>query len=151
MNEINVEKIMDEIRAQIPGQEEGWAALRFEDIPMADVAENGGEKTFDRRELDKSLAAASGREQLAFFRSIPGGRVKGLAKRAVRKLIRFCVEPICLDASAFHQSVLSALQNLRRFVGEMLTQNKRRDAEIALLRAEVKELRRRIDELERKA
>lgn len=151
MNEINVEKIMDEIRAQIPGQEEGWAALRFEDIPVADVGESGPEKPFDKRELDKSLALASGREQLAFFRPLPDGRVKGLAKRVVRKLIRFCVEPICLDASAFHQAVLSALQNLRRFVGEMLMQNKRRDAELSLLRAEVEELRRRIDELERKA
>ena len=151
MNEINVEKIMDEIRAQIPRQEEDWAQLRFEDIPVADETETGREKPFDKRELDKCVAAASGKEQLAFFRPLPDGRVKGFAKRVVRKLIRFCVEPICLDASAFHQSVMGVLQSLRRFVGEMLAQQKRRDAEVALLRAEVEELRRRLDEVERKA
>ena len=151
MNDINVEKIMDEIRARLPQQEEDWKALRFEDIPVAGEGEDCREKPFDKRELDKSLAAASGKEQLAFFRPMPDGRVKGFAKRVVRKLIRFCVEPICLDASAFHQSVMGVLQSLRRFVGEMLAQNKRRDAEIALLRAEVEELRRKIDELEPKA
>ena len=151
MNEINVEKIMDEIRAQIPQQEEGWEELRFEDIPVTAEGEEAREKPFDKREMDKSLAAASGKEQLAFFRPMPDGSVKGFAKRVVRKLIRFCVEPICLDASAFHQSVMGVLQSLRRFVGEMLAQNKRRDAEMALLRAEVEELRRKIDELEPKA
>lgn len=151
MEEINVEKIMEEIRAGIPVQEDGWAALRFEDIPVENGSEEAlGEGSFDQREFEKCVSAASGGWQVNFFRPIPGGRVKGFFKRVVRKLIRFCLEPICIEVTAFNKAVLHSLQSLRRFVKETLAQNKRRDAELALLRREVAELRERLDALEKR-
>lgn len=147
MNEINVEKIMEEIRARIP-HEEVAEAPRFEDIPVV----NGGEEAggaFVRQELEKSISELSGSWEVSFFRPLSGG-VKGLFKRVVRKLIRFCVEPIAQEATAFHKGVLRALQSFRRFVAESTAQNKRRDEEIDELRAQVEQLRTRLAELERR-
>ncbi|MBE6970006.1 MAG: hypothetical protein E7442_07830 [Ruminococcaceae bacterium] len=150
MNEINVEKIMNEIRAQIPEQESGWAALRFEDIPMENSGEEVSAAAFDKRDFEKSVTALAASEQVEYFRPIPGGKVKSFTKRIVRKLIRFCVEPICQEVSAFHGLLLRAFQELRRFVAETAAQNRRRDAELELLRRETEELRARLDELERR-
>ena len=150
MNEINVEKIMAEIRAQIPEQDADWAALRFEDIPVENGVEEQSAAPFDKRGFDRNITALAAAEQVAFFRPIPGGKLKSLTKRVVRKLIRFCVEPICQEVSAFHSGALRIFRELRRFVSETSAQNKRREAEIALLRSEVKELRERIEELERR-
>lgn len=151
MNDINVERIMEEIRAQIPAQDADWAALRFEDVPMESAGEEVSEAVFDKRDFEKSVSALGAMEQVEFFHPIPGGRVKSFAKRLVRKLIRFCVEPICQEVTAFHAGLLRAFQELRRFVADSVAQNKRREAEIALLRSQVEELRSRIEELERRA
>ena len=150
MNEINVEKIMAEIRAQIPGQDADWAALRFEDVPMESTGEELSAAAFDKRAFEKSVAALGAMDTVEFFHPIPGGRIKTFAKRVVRKLIRFCVEPICQEISAFHGALLRAFQELRGFVTETVNQNKRREAEIALLRAQLEELQGRIEELERR-
>jgi len=150
MNEINIEKIMDEIRAQIPEQEEGWAELRFEDVPVENGTEGLG-GAFDKRELDRGVMALSACTEVEFFRPVPGGSVKSFVKRVLRKLIRFCIEPICQDISRFHRASASALRELRRFVTATGAAHRRQEEELALLRAEVETLRARVEELERRA
>ena len=150
MNEINVEKIMNEIRAQIPAQESDWATLRFEDIPLENAGEGSGTSAFEKRNFEKAVSALAAAEQVTFFHPIPGGKVKRFVKRVLRKLIRFCVEPICQDISAFHALLLRVFRELRCFVTETVAQNRRRDVELEQLRRETEALRARLDELERR-
>ena len=151
MNEINVEKIMNEIRAQIPAQESDWATLRFEDIPLENAGEGSGTSAFEKRNFEKAVSALAAAEQVTFFHPIPGGKVKRFVKRVLRKLIRFCVEPICAEVTDFHKRVARSLQHMRRFVSQYRAESLRREEELEALRAEVEALRGRVEELERKA
>ena len=151
MNEINVEKIMDEIRRQIPAEEAGWEKLRFEDIPVENGCGAESEGAFDRREFDHEVKSLAAQSTVSYFHPIPGGKLKRFVKRVLRKLIRFCVEPICEEVAAFQKRVVSSLQHMRRFVGRYNADCLRREEELEELRAEVALLRSRIEELERKA
>ena len=151
MDEVNVEKIMEEIREELPAQEERWAKIRFEEIPWDGEAGlpaqsgQGGPFSMERleEETDRSIQCCG----IAFFRPLPGG-VKGLFKRAVRKLIRFCVEPIAQEVSRFHIAAASALDSIRHFVREQRKNDRRRDEELAGLRQRVAELEERLAVLE---
>lgn len=151
MNEINVEKIMDEIRAQIPEGEAGWEKLRFEDVPVENgsIPESGG--LFERAEFDQEVKRLAASCEVEYFHPIPGGKLKRFVKRVLRKLIRFCVEPICAEVTDFHKRVARSLQHMRRFVSQYRAESLRREEELEALRAEVEALRGRIEELERKA
>lgn len=152
MNGIDTEVIMENIRAQLPEEEESWAAVRFEDIPVdaAAAAESDGTGAFDKDDFEKNVVAAAESWPVPYYRELPDGKVKGFFKRVVRKLIRFCVEPIAQDVANFQQAVSRALGALRRFVSEQSARERRYEEEIAQLRSEVKELEDRIRELEKK-
>lgn len=152
MDGIDVSKIMEEVRASIPEREEDWQRLRFEDIPIdasAGTVESG-EGSFDREEFDRAAVQVSESWNAPFFRDIPGGRVKVFFKRVVRKLIRFCLEPITQDVTGFQHAVARCMAGLRRFMGEQLGAERRHEAEIAALQTRVEELEARLEELEKK-
>ena len=150
MDDIDVEKIMDEVRAQAARERPVWEAVRFEDIPLdTDAAgdEPGGAAAPE--ELERDVAEAREHWRVAFFRPIQGGRLKGFFKRAVRKLIRFCVEPVTLEVTAFNRSVARCLGSLLRFTSRQREADARRDAELEALRARADALKRRLEALEK--
>lgn len=152
MNGIDTEVIMENIRAQLPEEGESWAAVRFEDIPVdaSAAAEGDGGGRFDQEDFEKNVIRAAESWPVPYYRELPDGKVKGFFKRVVRKLIRFCVEPIAQDVAAFQQAVSRALGALRRYVTERTAAERRYEEELTRLRDQVKELEDRVRELEKK-
>ena len=142
MNPMDTEQIMDSIRERIPDTENGWDIVRFEDIPVSDcdgASVNTGK--FDRVSLEKSVSEAGSLSTIPYYRPIPGSRIKALFKKIIRKLIRFCVEPVAQDATNFNLATASSLRAMRRFTLEQSAADQQRDAEM-------EELRRRVEVLE---
>ena len=150
MENMDMEKIMEDIRASLPDSEEGWARIRFEVIPVdaAASAEESGTGHFDQEEFDKNAIRAGETWPVPYYRDIPGGKVKVFFKRVVRKLIRFCVDPITQDVTAFQQAVSRCLTSLRRYISEQFAAQRRQEAELDQLRRQVEELTERVRELE---
>ena len=150
MTEINVEKIMREIRADMAAEEArtepGFEEIAVDGIDLSQI----GESAADCLALERNLAAMTVGWQVNFFRPIPGNRIKVFCKRVVRKLIRFCVEPIALEASHFNRMVQSSMADLRILVVELFGLNRRREEELAELRREVAELRQRLENMEKR-
>lgn len=150
MTEINVEKIMREIRADMAA-EEARMATGFEEIAVDGIDLSPiGESAADCRALERNMAAMTVGWEVSFFRPIPGNRIKVFCKRVVRKLIRFCVEPITKDVSRFNRMVQSSLGDIRILVVELFGLNRRREEELEQLRREVAELRQRLENMEKR-
>ena len=152
VNGIDVEKIMDEIRSQIPETEEKWAELRFEDVPV-DPAAGGRESApgyFDINKFEESVAQTTELWPVAYYQEIEGAKWTVFPKKVVRKVIRFCVEPITQNVMNFHRAVMRALSSLRHFVADQLEWQSRTEAENQRLRRQIAELEERIAALEEK-
>ncbi len=149
MDEINVEKIMEEIRSSIPEGEASWEKVRFEDIRGETAASGWEGEESGAEDLERGYAECRDSWRVDFFRPIPGGRFKVFCKRVVRKLIRFCVEPITQCVSEFNKSVVRTLGALRRALGEQRREQTRRERELEALREEVALLTTRVEELEK--
>lgn len=152
VNGIDVEKIMDEIRSRIPETEEKWAELKFEDIPV-DPAAGGWESTagyFDFGRFEESVAQTTELWPVPYYREIEGAKWTVFPKKVIRKLIRFCVEPITQSVMNFHRAVMRALSSLRHFVADQNEWQSRQEEENLQLRRQIEELEERIAALEEK-
>ena len=147
---INAVQIMEDIRAALPTQEEDWRTLRFEDIPVdtTESLEQNESAPFDQTDFDLNVGGALASWQIAFFRPLPDRGIKKLFKRVVRKLIRFCLEPVTQDCTEFNGSVARSLGLLRRYMRERAAVERRYENEIARLRRRTAELEERLAALE---
>lgn len=151
MENVDVEKIMEEIRGTIPSAEEKWKSVRFSDIPVDASADfmGGGSGTFDVAELEQGVKRAAEHNTVPYFYPIEGAPYTIPAKKLVRKLIRACVEPICRFVTVFQNAVSRALCQLVNFVHLQQSENKALKNELVTLRRQMKELEARLEELEK--
>ena len=129
-NELNVETVMEEIRAALPAAD-AWKSVRFEDMPT-EVCDDGGDVR--RAALTPSLDGAAGSWTVKFFRPLEGSRPVRLLKKVVRKLIRFCVEPITLSVTLFQRHAAGALFALERELKKERSERERLERELLALR-----------------
>ncbi len=148
--DINVEKIMEGIRNTIPSREEGWKTVRFSDIPVDASADflGGGSNVFDVAELEQGARRASEHNTVQYFHPLEGHAYTIPAKKVVRKLIRACIEPICRAITVFQNAAARALNQVVNFVHWQQSENQSLHAELTALRRQVKELEKRLEELE---
>lgn len=151
MENVDVEKIMEEIRGTIPATEEKWKSVRFSDIPVDASADflGGGSGAFDENELEQGVKRAAEHNSVPYFYPIEGAAYTIPFKKVVRKLIRACVEPICRFVTVFQNAASRALCQLVNFVHLQQTENKALRSELVSLRRQLKELEERIAELEK--
>ena len=96
MQQINVEKIMEEIRAEI--MEKGYTAdmLSFTEVPLPAEHEN----TTDAVERMR-------RSSFIAWRHPVNSGIKGMVKRVLYKLTGFIIAPVTEDQMVFNNSAVS--------------------------------------------
>ena len=151
MENVNVEKIMEGIRATVPTEEEMWKKVRFSDIPVDASADflGGGSGAFDVADLEQGVRRAAEHNTVGYFHPLEGAAYTIPAKKVVRKLIRACIEPICRAVTMFQNAASRALSQLLNFVHLQQSENKTLRMELSALRRQVKELEKRLEELEK--
>ena len=151
MENVNVEKIVEGIRATVPAEEENWKKVRFSDIPVDASADflGGGSGAFDAADLEQGVRRAAEHNTVSYFHPLEGAAYTIPAKKIIRKLIRACIEPICKAVTVFQNAASRALTQALNFVHMQQSENKALRTELASLRRQVKELEQRLEQLEK--
>lgn len=168
--EVNIEKIMEEIREQIR-REEGMSDIpAFEDIPLrgeepTTLTEWPADSTEAEKEnnwpfLIKSLQYLNNNYDIPYYWSFGPSSVKTLAKRVIRKLLKCLIAPILAMQNGFNAHAVRCLNQLRYFVEIILMRLDGNHRELEELRQRVlqqdeeihklKELRQRVLRQEQK-
>ena len=105
MQQINVEQIMAQIRADI--KEKGYTAdmLSFEDVPFSQKNTAERDFTADGVRQMRKLASVSWRHPVNLG-------IKGILKKILYKLTGFIVAPMAEDQTAFNRAAADAVEQL---------------------------------------
>lgn len=131
MIKIDIEKIMDEIRAEAKERHMEDCKVDFREV---DGSKNM-EQMFNYSELKENLHHANNCWQLPFYFDVGNG-IKGAIKKAIRKLLVFIGVPITEHQTSFNAHVVRSFNEIDRF--------------ICMQEIKEKELVQRIEELEEK-
>ena len=148
--EIDVTGIMNDIRADIEQRKLDGTLTPFEEVPTRQ-GESGMDPVgfYEEAELDDALLAAHNARTVAADHAVSGGRVSTFAKRAVRKAIRFIVEPIVADQNEFNESAVRALDQLKLKADAQEARIAELEARLAEMEARPAEPEARLSELEK--
>lgn len=151
--EVNIEKIMDDIRNEI--KEKGYTAdmLSFNDVSgvVSEPAE------LDESSLVASLNAANSICCVPFDPPLTGNPILKFIKKVIRKLIRFYIRPTVEQQNEFNAQIVRAANTMATYTLELserptvdALESKLAVAElkIATVVKENEELRRRLEKLE---
>ncbi|MCD7761935.1 MAG: hypothetical protein LUI14_01825 [Lachnospiraceae bacterium] len=142
MSEINIEKIMDEIREEI--RQKGYT----DDLPSFDETENP-EQTgclYSEAEYQALLQELNTSYNIAWYRDLEGGFLSRFLKKVVRKLTSFLGVPVVVDQSGFNASVTREFNQLAGYIREQKEELDRCHQEIALLTDKVQALEKSLNE-----
>lgn len=110
MEQINVEEIMRQIRAEI--KEKGYREemVDFEEIP---ICSSPGENSSVSDGLGNLIGQIKNASFIAWRRPVPSG-IKGLIKKIIQKCIGFTVAPITEDQTNYNSIVHRTFEQLHR-------------------------------------
>ena len=100
---IDVEKIMDEIRADIERRELDDTLVPFDEIPFSNEIMNvlPDSHAYSRKELRRNLLYAADHYKVPLDRVIEAGNAGAMTvKKAVRKFTRFYIKPVVEDQNS---------------------------------------------------
>ena len=152
--EVNIEQIMDGIRAEI--KEKGYTSdmLSFKDV----MSKNSSfENTLSDSELTDAIDTADSLCLVPFDRPLTGNPIAVLFKKIIRKLIRFYIRPIVELQNEFNAQIVSATKAVgkRAIEGKSATADSGLTAKVVLLEQKLEaatkeneELRQRLERLE---
>ena len=150
--EVNIEKIMDDIRAEI--KEKGYTSdmLSFKDVTGKGASH--GEMLSDT-ELADTLDTANSLAVVPFDRPITGNPIAVFIKKLIRKLIRFYIRPIVEQQNEFNAQLLIATETVGRRsaeggAAELSKKVETLEAELEKANKENEELRQRLERLEQR-
>ena len=141
--QINIEDIMQEIRAEI--REKGYAD---NEIPFSDIAclVGGTEVPFDMKDYLDDISMMDESRTVLAYRDISStrkgvGKLITFVKKVIRKMVCFYVEPLVDDQNRFNELTTKVVaQTVRRYNDD--------DARIEELEKKIYKCERRIRELE---
>lgn len=146
MDELNVEKIMEEIRSEI--KEKGFTndILSFNDIISDDMGING--EKFDRVHFNEELFNINMLWNVNPNREIekkPGlkGKCVTLFKKFIRKCIRFYLSAIVMEQDTFNATSVRLFNMLNLYMEE----NSKLSDEVSRLKEEQEMLEKRVNQL----
>lgn len=146
MESINIEKIMEEIRAEI--KEKGWAneILSFNDINVD--KNNLSAINFNSYDFKDDVEMINQAWDVQAYRILRGNRgiiskISVLLKKVIRKLTKFYVEPIVEDQSDFNALTVKLFNLLSCYIDEQ----QKKEEEIKILIDEQKALKEEIEKL----
>lgn len=139
MEKINIEEIMEQIRADIKERGLKDDEIEFDSIVLLD----GGNSSFYSDEVyDQLVNEIDKLSEVQSYRELYGNPVERFIKKIIRRLVAFYIESIVDDQNRFNKNVYSGfVMNYRKF----------QDDEIKLQNLEKKmyEYEKRIMELEK--
>ncbi|MBQ9116204.1 MAG: hypothetical protein IJY04_04210 [Clostridia bacterium] len=152
--EINIEKIMDDIRSEI--KEKGYTAdmLSFSDVTGITSELSDG---FNYHELTVNLNVANDICMVPFDRPLPGNPIVVFIKKVIRKLIRFYIRPTVEQQNDFNAQMVRCVNILGNHakaaaeapsVDELSGKIELLELKLATATKENDELRARLDRLE---
>lgn len=113
--EINIEKIMNEIRQEI--REKGYS---YNMLSFSEVTDTAADSSVELNlpELEQNMNYLNNSYNVISYRPLTGNKLVVLVKRVIRKLTKFYVEPIVAaqnEFNAFNVRVLNSFfHNLKR-------------------------------------
>ena len=152
--EVNIEKIMSEIRDEI--KEKG---LTSDMLSFDDVLNMGfhGASDYDERSISSALYSVNGSHTIPVEPPITGNPIAVFVKKLIRKLTRFYVRPARERQNDYNAHVARALNVIGRYIESIeerpstaVLEDKIKVLELQLVTAakERKELLERIEQLE---
>ena len=116
---IDVEKIMDEIRADIERRELDDTLVPFDEIPFSNEIMNvlPDSHAYSRKELRRNLLYAADHYKVPLDRVIEAGNAGAMTvKKAVRKFTRFYIKPVVEDQNSVNAALVNALRQERNYI-----------------------------------
>lgn len=133
--EVDVEKIMGEIRREIQMEEELKNLPSFEDIPIrGEEPRMEPEGTIDWPVLLESLYYINTSYDIPYYWSFSPAGIKTFLKRVVRKLLRCMLLPILEKLNQFNVHVVRCLNNFRYGTQELFARTDVQAEELARLK-----------------
>lgn len=116
METINIEQIMEEIRAEI--KEKGYKEreLSFNDIPIKQETQSELSEAYSSERLDSLINAANASTRVDFYRPITDGGLKGMVKKAIRKIMKPLLLPLCQDQEAYNSILVQTINQMKLFI-----------------------------------
>ncbi len=145
--EINIEKIMDDIRAEI--KEKGYTSdiLSFEDVTSISL---DGENDFSKEKLSELVSYMNSSYAVPITRPLGGNPIVVFIKRVIRKLTRFIIRPIVEHQSEYNSVSARAVGMIGARVESVSSETENRIALLELkLQTAMKEIERLNGEIER--
>ena len=145
MSELNVEKIIEEIRSEI--KEKGYKEedLKFQDIPIQSdtvVLENIYDDTYAK---DKLKAIKEKWDNPMFFPNPSNNKLKVAFQKAIRTLSKSVFWPIVNFQNAYNQNVMRFLCQCQYYHDENSELLDSYHREVVALRKEVEELKKELN------
>ena len=133
--EVNIEKIMDDIRAEIRAKEYSADMISF-----SEVAEKPSQNAegLNSNELICNLNKANAICLIPHNNPLTGNRIVVFIKRVIRKLIRFYVRPIVEQQNEFNAQTIRSLNEIGKYTMEL---NARPDSDNMAKKIEMLELK----------
>ena len=116
---IDVEKIMDEIRADIERRELDDTLVPFDEIPFSNEIMNvlPDSHAYSRKELRRNLLYAADHYKVPLDRVIEAGNAGAMTvKKAVRKFTRFYIKPVVEDQNSVNAALVNVLRQERNYI-----------------------------------
>lgn len=141
MIKIDVEKIMEEIRADIKAKGYTNDLLSFQDVAMDNTTED---TKFNMDEMNHCTHAANVNARVEYYHQIiPHHGLKNLIKIFIRKFLRFLLQPLVEEQNRYNADAVQTINQLTRFVQEQTGKNEE-------LEEIIQQMQKRIVELEAK-
>lgn len=144
MEEINVEKIMEEIRQEIKDKGMLEELLSFSDVSFSGYTI----PVLNLQQLQGDMQAANENYFVDPVRPLEGG-LKGKIKKIIRKCILFYIRPIVEDQNLYNINMLDCMKQFYAYIRAEETYKQRQDRMMARLLHENEELRKQIEALKK--
>ena len=142
---IDVEKIMDEIRADIERRELDDTLVPFDEIPFSNEIMNvlPDSHAYSRKELRRNLLYAADHYKVPLDRVIEAGNAGAMTvKKAVRKFTRFYIKPVVEDQNSVNAALVNALRQERNYIQIQEQAVRELKERVAALETEIAELKK---------
>lgn len=148
MKEINIEKIMEEIREDIKNRGYKDEDIDFENITGNVKAVLGVKTDFSAFELKHAVEGAAGQHKIEYYRMIPKGGLKSFIQRSIRKMVRFMMIPMVDQQNQFNYQMVVCMRQMEAYVNECDSRLEQKDQVIDGLEEEIFQLKNRCEALE---
>lgn len=114
--EINIESIMQEIKADIRAKGYTNDLLSFDDV----VVDTGSTHVvkFDKVKFNEELFTINHEWEVQAYRPLQGNKITVFFKKVIRKLVYFFVEPIVLAQDGFNAALVRMMNEMNCYIDE---------------------------------